>query len=73
MTKMVNVILFIFFMCTGVFLLMIPQAASLTDAANVISVIFGILHVLLSIIVLFFLKVNPPLKEEVEDENEDDM
>lgn len=72
MARMVNFILFIFFMCTGVFLLMIPQAASLTDAANVISVIFGSLHVLLSIIVLFFIKVNP-LKEEVEDENQDDM
>lgn len=72
MTRMVNFIFFLFFMFTGIFLLMIPQAASLTDAANVISVIFGSLHVLLSIIVLFFVKVNP-LKEEVEDENQDDM
>lgn len=72
MARMVNFIFFLFFMCTGIFLLMIPQAASLTDAANVISVIFGILHILLSLVVLFFVKVNP-LKEEVEDENQDDM
>jgi len=72
MARMVNFILFLFFMFTGIFLLMIPQAASLTDAAEVISIILGSLHVLLSLIVLFFVKVNP-LKEEIDDGNEDDM
>ena len=72
MARMVNFILFVFFMCTGVFLLMLPEATYLTDAAEVISIILGSLHVLLSLIVLFFVKVNP-LKEEVEDENKDDM